>query len=314
MDRGLEEVVHHIDAEAPRSDRERGIAALAAHQCGVVSRRQLAAAGLGRGAIARRIQDGRLHPLYRGVYLVGHPAPMALAREHGALLACGAEAVLSHRSAAVLWRLPVEPPAQVQVTIVGRQRGQRPGIQIHEVPDLHRRDIRRHKGLPLTAPARTLLDLAAVVPAATLEQAVAEAIARRLVSRTALDEAIERAPLRHGSKALRSLLNREAPPAHTRSSPERLMLALVRRHCLPEPATNVQLEEWNVDFLWRDQGLVVELDTYGFHSSPAAWERDHEKESDLEDHGWTVRRVTKRQLEIHPDRIAERLRRWLEEA
>jgi len=314
MDSGFEEVVHDIHVEAPRKGLERRIAALAGRQRGVVSRRQLAAEGLGRGAIDHRLKEGRLHTLYRGVYLLGHPAPMALAREQGALLACGIAALLSHRSAALVWRLPVTPPRWVEITIVGRHRAQRSGIQLYEVPALHPRDIRRHKGLRLTAPARTLLDLAAVIPKETLEQAVAEAIARRLVSASALRETLERSPRSHGAKALRELLDRPTAPAWTRSKPERLMLALVRRHRLPEPATNIQLEEWNVDFLWRDQGLVVEVDTYSFHSSPASWERDHQKQTDLEDCGLTIRRVTKRQLEEQPDSVAGRLKRWLSPA
>ena len=311
MDSGFEEVVHDIHVEAPRKGLERRIAALAGRQRGVVSRRQLAAEGLGRGAIDHRLKEGRLHTLYRGVYLLGHPAPMALAREQGALLACGIAALLSHRSAALVWRLPVTPPRWVEITIVGRHRAQRSGIQLYEVPALHPRDIRRHKGLPLTAPARTLLDIAAAIPKEALEQAVAEAIARHLVTASALREALGRSPRRHGAKALRELLNREAEPAHTRSKAERLMLALVRRHRLPEPAANIQLEEWNVDFLWRDQGLVVEVDSYGFHSSPAAWGRDHRKEADLEDSGLRLRRVTYWQLKTEPDQTARRLKGWL---
>jgi len=279
----------------------------------VVTSVQLEAAGLGHNAIAHRVREGRLHRLHRGVYLVGTAIPSELAREQAALLACPGT-LLSHRSAALVWKLPVRPGSLIEVTCIGNSRGPRQGIRIHRVPALHPRDVRRHKGLPLTAPARTLLDLAAVIPKETLEQAVAEAIARRLVSASALRETLERSPRRHGAKALRELLDRPTAPAWTRSKPERLMLALVRRHRLPEPATNIQLEEWNVDFLWRDKGLVVEVDTYSFHSSPASWERDHQKQTDLEDCGLTVRRVTKRQLEEQPDSVAGRLKRWLSPA
>jgi len=311
MASGFGEVVHDSRAQPHQDGGDRLVSAIASRQRGLITHQQLVAAGLGRGAIGHRIARGRLHPLYRGVYLVGHTVPVALAREQGALLACGHAAMLSHESAGVLWRMPAEAPNLMQITLVGRARPQRAGIRIHRVPALHPRDIRRHKGLPLTAPARTLLDLAAVIPKETLEQAVAEAIARRLVSASALREALERAPRRHGAKALRGLLDRPTAPAWTRSKPERLMLALLRRHRLPEPATNIQLEEWNVDFLWRDKGLVVEVDTYSFHSSPASWERDHRKQTDLEDCGLTVRRVTKRQLEEQPDSVAGRVRRWL---
>lgn len=302
--------MHDSRAQLPKDGGDPALAAIAASQRGVVTHEQLVAAGLGRGAIRHRLERGRLHPLYRGVYLLGHCVPVALAPEHGAVLACGPGVALSHRSAAYVWRLPVRVPDVVEITVAGRDV-RRTGIRIHRVPALHPRDVRRHKGLPLTAPARTLLDLAAVIPRETLEQAVAEAIARHLVTTSALRETLGRSPRRHGAKALRALLDREAAPAHTRSHPERLMLALVRRHRLPEPATNIQLEEWNVDFLWRDQGLVVEVDSYGFHSSPAAWERDHRKEADLEDSGLRVRHVTYWQLKTEPGQTARRLKGWL---
>ena len=311
MDPGFSEVVQGSRAQPHQDAGDPAVAAIAARQRGLITHQQLVAAGLGRGAIGHRIARGRLHALYRGVYLVGHSVPVALAREQGALLACGATAVLSHHSSGTLWRFPVQPPPLVEVTLVDRARAQREGIRIYRVPALHPRDVRRHKGLPLTAPARTLLDLAAVIPAQTLEQAVAEALARRLVSTSALQDALDRAPRRHGAKALRELLDRKAAPAWTRSEAERLMLALVRRHRLPEPATNIQLGEWNVDFLWRDQGLVVEVDSYGFHSSPAAFERDRRKDLDLDDHCLRVRRVTYRQLTDEPALVAARLQRWL---
>ena len=293
--------------------RDRAIADLAARQRGVVTRVQLEAAGLGRNAITHRVREGRLHRVHRGVYLVGHSVPPTLAVEQAAVLACPG-AWLSHPSAALLWRLPVEAGREVELTVVGGSRAPQAGIRIHRVRELHPRDVRRHKGLPLTAPARTLLDLAAVIPAPTLEQAVAEALARHLVSMAALRETLERTPRRHGAKGLRELLDRKAAPPWTRSEAERLMLALTRHHGLPEPTTNVQLEEWNVDFLWRDQGLVVEVDSYGFHSSPAAFERDRRKDLDLEDHDLRVRRVTFRQLRDEPTKVAERLKRWLRAA
>jgi very-short-patch-repair endonuclease len=273
------------------------------------------AAGLGRGAIAHRIARGRLHPLYRGVYLLGHSLLLPLAREQAALLACGVAALLSHRSAAFVWRMPVDVPSRVEVTLVGCARRQRAGLRIHRVPTLHPDDIRRHQGLLVTAPARTLLDLAALLPPPRLEQVVGEALALHLVSMTSLHEALARSPRRHGASSLRALLALDTPPAHTRSEGERLMLALVRRHGLPEPATNVQIEEWNVDFLWRDQGLVVEVDGYGFHSSLPSFERDHLKDAALQDqHALTLRRVTYRQLRDHPDETADNLKSWLSQA
>src|SRR4051794_2165762 len=99
---------------------------------GVVTRAQLVAAGLGRRGIEWRVKTRRLHSLYRGVYLVGHAVLPPLAREMGAVLACGDGAVLSHRSAAAIWRLPVTPSiAAVDVTVVAKMRAKRAGINLH---------------------------------------------------------------------------------------------------------------------------------------------------------------------------------------
>jgi very-short-patch-repair endonuclease len=144
-----------------------------------------------------------------------------------------------------------------------------------------------------------------------LEQALAEARARRLVTRGALHAALARAPRRHGSAALRTLLSCEAEPALTRSEAEERLLALVRKARLPEPECNVRLAGYEVDFLWRDRRLVVEVDGYAFHSSPAAFERDRLRDGELEDAGYRVRRITWRQLTEDAAGVEQRLRRAL---
>ena len=275
------------DHKSRRNGGDRAIAVLARGQKGMVSTAQLLDAGLSQTAIAYRVREGRLHRQHYGVYLVGHSVLAPYAREQAALLAC-CDSVLSHEFGAALWSLIATPAGDVSVTVVGRKRASRPGIRVHCVDRLDRPDLRRHRGLAVTAPARTLLDLGSVVNSEVLAQAVAEAIARRLVSRSSLEGALERAPRRRGAKALRELLEDETAPARTRSRLERRMLALVRGHGLPEPRANVQLGRWNVDFLWSEQRLIVETDSYSFHSSPTAWERDHRKQAELEDWGFSV--------------------------
>ncbi len=287
------------------------VAKVAERQCGLVTRAQLLAAGLGRGAVAHRVAEGRLHPVHRGVYLVGHRAPVPRAREMAAILVCGPGALLSHRSAGAAWRMPVPAIREVEVSLVGRDIPSRPGIRIYRVETLHARDARRYAGLPLTSPARTLLDLGAVLTPRGLEQAVADARARRLVSETELHAVLARAPAKRGAAALRALLQREAGPALTRSAAEELLLAIVRAAALPSPETNVRVGAYEVDFLWRTERLVVEVDGYAFHSSLPAFERDHVRDADLDDAGFRVRRVTWRQLTQTPEAVAERIRRAL---
>jgi hypothetical protein len=143
------------------------VAKLAANQHGVVTRAQLVGLRLGRGAIGHRVARGRLHRVHRGVYLVGHAVPPPYGREMAAVLACGDGSLLSHHAAAWIWGIGTTPVGVVDVTIPGRDPGGRPGVRVHCVKRIQPEDIRRRRGLPVMAPARTLLDLAEVlVPSA----------------------------------------------------------------------------------------------------------------------------------------------------
>jgi predicted transcriptional regulator of viral defense system len=138
------------------------LARLAAPQHGVVTIAQLLAAGLDRNAIKYRRRVGRLHLLHRGVYAVGHRPPSPLAAAIAAVLACGPDAVLSHRSAAALWRIVPRWPTTPEVTTPSKHR--RPGIHVHRSPHA---ETTIHYGIRVTTPARTLVDLADVLPPET---------------------------------------------------------------------------------------------------------------------------------------------------
>jgi hypothetical protein len=220
--------------------RARAIAKLAARQRGLVTRAQLLEIGLTRHAIDNWVRSRRLHALYRGVYLVGHPEPIAGARELGAILACGAGAVVSHRSASGLWRLLPDPGGDVDVTLAGRHCGPKRGIRVHRLAALDRRDVRKLGGIPVTSPARTILDLAGVVSPRDLERALAEAQARRLVRRADLLSLLARRSGRPGAAALRRLIEGDAP-ALTQSEAEERFLALIRAAELPTPEVNARI-------------------------------------------------------------------------
>jgi very-short-patch-repair endonuclease len=273
---------------------DRAIAGIAARQHGVVTRAQLLAAGLGRGGIAHRLAERRLHRLHRGVFLVGHVVAPPLAREMAAVLACRAGAVVSHFAAASMWSLPFAPADVIDVTVAGRNPGTRPGLRIHVVARLGPRDMRVHERVPVTAPARTLLDLAALVPLRDLERALNEARIRRLVRSRQLLDVLERSPGRRGAGALRGLLDNK--PALTRSEAEARLLALLRAAGLPPDGVNVRVERYEVDFLWRAAGVIVEVDGYAYHSTRAAFERDRIRDAELQAAGYQVMRVTWRQL------------------
>lgn len=170
-------------AELRAMGRDHVIAAIAEAQLGVIARAQLVDAGVRPGAIQARLRRSQLHRLHRGVYAVGHTALVPPARELSALLACGAGAVVSHRSAARLWRmLAEEHETPVDVTLPRGAGRTRAGILVHRTRHLERADVRVIEGIPLTSPARTLLDLAEVAEDRELESAYGEAVVRRLTN------------------------------------------------------------------------------------------------------------------------------------
>lgn len=258
------------------------IAALAAQQRGLVTRQQLLAAGIPERSVSRRLAAGRLHRLHRGVYLVGHPVPPPLALELAALLACGPTAVLSHRTAAVLWRFLPSWAGPVEVIAPDRRCRPRPGLKPHAAK-LQRPEITTRQALRITTPARTLADLASVLDPTELERATNEAEVLGLVE------------------------GRSARAGVTRSEAERRLLALLRSAGLPPTATNTRIAGQEVDVLYAEARLVVEMDGYAFHRTRAAFERDRRRDADLAAAGFRVVRVTWRALTTEPEALIARL-------
>jgi very-short-patch-repair endonuclease len=283
------------------------VARVAAAQYGVVTRGQLVAAGLGRGAIGHRIKRGRLHRVHRGVYLLGHAVPPPLAREMAAVLAVGDQAVLSHHSAGSLWGLRPAASGDLDVTVVGRNAGRRRRIRLHVVRRLDSREIRRFQRLPVTAPARTLLDLAEVLSLRELERAVEEAQVRNPVRHHELRTQLELSPGRHGAAPLAALLDRDVRPSLTRSEAERRLLDLLRAAELPPSRVNSHVGRYEVDFLWLPQRLIVEMDGYRYHASRRAFERDRLRDAELQAAGYRVMRVTWRQVTERPEAVVARI-------
>jgi very-short-patch-repair endonuclease len=289
---------------------ERAIAELAAKQRGVITRAQLLELGMTRTTIDNWVKHSRLHSLYRGIFLLGHPRPIAGARQLAAVLACGRGAVLSHLSAAGLWRLLPGREGDVDVTVPGRNPGRRRGIRVHRVNALDRRDVRKLGGIPITSPARTIFDVAAVVRRRELEQALAEAYARRLARRSDFVSLLARRSSLSGTRALRALLD-DATPALTRSRAEERLLALIRTAELPAPEINVRIGRHEVDFMWRDQRLIVEVNGFRFHSSRSAFEHDRRRDAELISQGFRVIRITWRQIVDRPEALTARLAKAL---
>jgi very-short-patch-repair endonuclease/predicted transcriptional regulator of viral defense system len=286
------------------------VAALAGRQHGAVTRAQLRDLGLTRHQVDDAAATARLHRIHQGVYLVGHTALAPLAREHAALLACGGAALLSHRTAAALWQLRPQPPS-VEVTVVGHHVRQREGIRMHQVQSIDRADLTSRQGLKVTAPARTLIDLAAVVESDELEAALSEAYALRRITEPELVDALERNRGRPGAAALRTLLATQEGPTITKSRGERLLRALLRKAELPQPLSNQHLLGHRPDLLWPEHRLIVEFDGFQWHGHRAKFESDRARDAIFVAHGYRVIRVTWPQLIKHPYRVIANLARAL---
>jgi very-short-patch-repair endonuclease len=297
---------HQIDGESQPRSVDTLIAQLAGAQHGVVARRQLIELGVGRGAIDRRVHRGRLHVVHRGVYAVGHRALTQRGRWMAAVLAAGPGAVLSHHSAAALWGIRPTSRTRIEVTVPRT---------LHATKHLHphcavlpQDERATHDGIPVTTPARTLLDLAGTLGLRQLERAFNEAEVLRLQSPTSVEELVQRHQPR-GTTNLRTLLLNAR--SSTRSELEARFLTFIDTHALPKPETNVLIEGTEVDAAWRAHGLIVELDGYTHHGTRAAFEADRRRDRRLIAAGWTVLRVTWRDLKDRPHEIAAQIRALL---
>jgi very-short-patch-repair endonuclease len=273
-----------------RANSERVIGRIAARQHGVITARQLYDAGVDDRAVSRRVKAGRLHRVHRSVYAVGHARLTFEGRCMAAVLALGERAVVSHRSAAALWGMLNPHSGPIEVTVAGNGgRRNRRGIKVHRSSTFSADFRIVRNGIAVTKAKRTLRDLHRSVSADTYRSAVRRALDRRLITSDDLRDEDEL----------------------TRSKLERRMLALCRRHRLPRPEVNARVGPYEVDFLWRDQKVIVETDSWRHHGDRATFESDRARDAHLQGLGFRVLRFTWRQITDTPDLTARTLRALL---
>jgi very-short-patch-repair endonuclease len=273
---------------------------------------QLRELGLDKAAVSRRVTAGFLHQLHRGVYAVGHESVTRHGRYLAAVLACGARAALSHRSAAGLWGLR-QSEGRVDVTVPHGRAGT-DGLRVHASRMQHPVDFTLLHEIRVTTVARTLLDLAAVIRPDELSRAVDRAERLELFDLVAVDDVLSRAGGRDGAARLRRAIAAWRP-RHTRSELEDRHEELVRAAGLPAPELNVLLDGerhgHEVDAYWPARGLVVQLDGFAYHRTRRDRERDATTDADLELAGYRVVRLTWDDVVVHGGRTVRRLRRLL---
>jgi hypothetical protein len=295
------------------TERERALASLASAQYGVVGRWQLVALGFGDDAIKLRLRAGRLHPLHRDAYAVGHRVVTKRGKWLAAVLAMGPGAMLSHESAAALWGLAGDRPKIDVNAPRGRQcRPGRSGIRLHRCK-FHRDEVVVRGGIPVTTVARTLFDLAERSPLHDLKSAWDEADRLHLLHLREVAVAYDRGyGRRRARKRIKPFLDAEQRYVEDTASPlEDRFAAFCAAHHLPPPQTNVLVDGDEVDALWPAARLIVELDSWEFHAHRTAFETDRSRDTDHLLVGYRTIRVTHRRLSQEPDRLAAQIRALL---
>jgi hypothetical protein len=283
------------------------LVSLAAAQYGLVTVAQLRAAGLTGSAVSKRVRRGDLHRVFPRVYAYGHPA---LSREGlwlAAVFAGGAGAVLSHLSALALLLGIDRFPADVPDVLVPRHTHRRvEGVRFRRCARLDPRDVTTVRGIPVTTVARLLVDLTDLLTPHQLAYVIREAAYRKLLDLRAVHAAAARANGRRNLKVLaEALALYESGSAGTRSPHEDAFLALWPSTA-PAPLVNVALAGFEVDFLWPEAMLVVEIDGGG-HERPTARRKDGVEDRVLRGAGYTVLRFTDRQLARHSAGVIARV-------
>jgi len=286
--------------------RELVIAELAMRQHGVVALRQLLVLELTASAVRSRVASGRLLRVHAGVYAVGH-APLTRDGHYmAAVLACGPDAALSHRSCADKRGLRRTSRSAIDVTTARQGGRSHRGIDAHTSTTLLPRDVETVDAIRCTSVARTLLDLSAVEPRRGVERAYDQADVLALLDAARIDDILSRASGHRGAAVLRAVHeDRARAGTLTRSELEEHFLALCRATPdVPRPQVNawIALEPTGLeaDFLWREQRLIAEVDGRAVHTTARAFEHDRRRDQRLLLAGFGVVRFTWRQVVEEP--------------
>lgn len=275
---------------------------LVRRQHGLISRSQLLDLGFSQDAIKHRVSVGRLHRVRRGVYVVGRPSLDQHGRWMAAVLACGEGAVLSHSSAAALWRIGFERRDLIEVSLPSSSRRRCAGIQVHRRPALASREITTRHNIPVISPIQTLIDMTPRLDRRGVERMINEADKYDLVHPPQLREALDGRAGEPGVARLRQILDRRTFRL-TREELERRFLPLARKAGLPVPLTGQWVNEFEVDFYWPDLGLVVETDGLRYHRTPAEQARDRLRDQAHTAAGLVQLRFTHEQVRYEPDYV-----------
>jgi very-short-patch-repair endonuclease len=295
-------------AESASAPLDAAIARLATRQYGVISRAQLRALGLSDGGISARAARGALHRTHHGVYAVGHTRLVPRGRWMAAALACGTDAVLSHAAAGALWELRASEALTIDVTVPGTGgRERRKGLRVHRARALEGHTTIKD-GIPVTTPARTILDLAATLDGRPLERLLDRAENARLTDVASLDALARARPGHRGARKLRATLEDHEPGSTlTKSELEERFLELCRHAGLPQHKVNEGVQGLEGDFVFKDHKVLVETDSRRHHKTRESFENDRRRDATHAAAGYQTLRFTHRQLTQEPAAVRRAL-------
>ncbi len=267
---------------------------------------------MGRGALSHRLRTGWLRVTFPSVYRVGGAGETRRGRIMAAALYFRGYAAAADVDAAGLWQMldSTQQPkdgAAVHVLLVAPSYRPQPGIRVRRAQTLARQDIRVRNGIPVTSPARTVLDLAGSFDELELEAAMLIAFRKQGLRISQLQDVIARNPYAKGVARLRALLDQPQTLRDTRSLYERRLLMLLREAELPLPVTNVSVAGHLVDALWPDLKLVVEFDGWQHHGERDRFETDRLRDQHLAATGHQAIRITARQIDHRPYALIARI-------
>jgi very-short-patch-repair endonuclease len=289
---------------------DRGVAALAAEQFGVFSRRQAAAEGLSEEAMSRRAMSGRWEVVFPGVYRLPGTTQTGRQRAMAAVLWGGEQSAISHTTAARLLRLDGTRSADLHLTLPNTLGRRPPDFVLHRTATLPRSDLVVVDGIRCTSATRTIIDCAAVVDDEALETAFDHARRMGLTSAGALARRAEElcARGRPGSTRVRRLVAMQLTAGRPLESRLEVRMArLLRRSCFPAPERQHRVGRFRLDFAWPDRFVACECDGFEHHGHRLAWKRDRDRLAALEAAGWRVVQVTWDDVTRQPDRTVERI-------
>jgi hypothetical protein len=269
----------------------------AASARGLVTHAQLRALGLAPSSITDRCQTRKLVRIHQGVYFVGHAELTPLARAEAAVLACGPRSALSHDSAAALYGLRRWPAVPEISSALQRKRR---GIRTHRTTTLTRADVTIRKGIRVTAPPRTIADIAPRLTDRQLTRVIHEARRNGDLPSPALSTLLNSCP------RAAYLVDPGQPPSD--SALADAFRAFLRAYDLPRPAFEVKWHGFRVDALYAEHRLIVELDGRLDHDQFDRFEADRRRDALALEHGFVTLRVTWRRLHDEPAQFERQLR------